>query len=166
MDLLEGRNRPIDLLRYAGLFAWLCASIPLVLMRYWYTEPLGTEHYVAWWILHLTFAFTYWNQVRSLPVRTSLAHRLLIVSVLTACALGISMVAQTALGGILLLIVSGLLPWILPLGLALAWLVGQNLMLALVLSRIPDIALTDAAYTGGLFLGICLFAFITSYNFV
>jgi signal transduction histidine kinase len=161
MDFLKNRNRPIDLLRYAGLFAWLCASIPLLLMRVWYTEPLDNEQYLAWWILHGVFGFTYWNQVRSLPVRTGMLHRLLIVSVLTVCALGVSMMAQTSLGGILLLIVAGLLPWILPVAFALVWLILQNALLVLVLHRIPDIALSDAATTGGLFLGISGFAFMS-----
>lgn len=161
MDFPSDRNRPIELLRIAGLFAWLCASIPLVLMRLLYTEPLGAEQYLAWWILHLVFGFTFWNQVRSLPVRTSLPHRLLTVSVLTVSALGVSVVAQTALGGILLLIVAGLLPWILPMALALAWLIGQILLLVLVLHNIPDLAFADAALMGGLFLGMSGFAFVT-----
>ena len=161
MEFIDNRHRPIDLLRYAGLFTWLCAAIPLVLMRVWYVEPLGTEQYIAWWILHGVFGFTYWNQVRDLPVRTSLAHRLLIVSVLTLSALGVSMTAETSLGGILLLIVAGLLPWILSLGAAVAWLIGQNVLLVLVIDNIPDIALSDALLGGGLFLGISLFAFMT-----
>jgi signal transduction histidine kinase len=155
------RNRPIELLRLAGLFTWLCASIPLLLMRFLYTEPLENEQYLAWWILHLVFGFTFWNQVRSLPVRTSLPHRLLTVSVLTVSALGVSTVAQTALGGILLLIVAGLLPWILPMALALAWLIGQILLLVLVLHNIPDFTFVDAALSGGLFLGMSGFAFVT-----
>lgn len=161
MEFPASRHRPIDLLRYAGLFAWLCAAIPLVLMRVWYVEPLEHEQYIAWWILHLVFGFTYWNQVRALPVRTGLAHRLLIVSVLTVSALGVSVTAETSLGGILLLIVAGILPWILSLAGAVAWLVGQNVLLVLVINNIPDIALSDALLTGGLFLGISLFAFMT-----
>ena len=161
MESPESSQRPIDLLRYAGLFTWLCAAIPLVLMRVWYAEPLGLEQYIAWWILHLVFGFTYWNQVRALPVRTSLAHRLLIVAVLTVSALGVSVTAETSLGGILLLIVAGLLPWILSLAAAIAWLVGQNVLLVLVIDNIPEIALSDALLTGGLFLGMSLFAFMT-----
>jgi len=160
MEFLNDRNRPIDLLRYAGLFAWLCASVPL-LLRFWYAEPLGTEQYMAWWILHLVFGFTYWNQVRSLPVRTSLPHRLLIVSVLTVSALGVCLVAQTSLGGILLLIVAGLLPWILPVAMALAWLIGQNALFVVVFNTIPEVTLTDAALMGGLFLGISGLAFMS-----
>ena len=161
MGVLDDRHRPIELLRYAGLFAWLCAAIPLVLMYSWYDEPLGTEQYLGWWILHLVFGFTYWNQVRELPVRTTLPHRLLTGSVLTLAALGVSMMSETGLGGILLLIVGGLLPWMLPLAGALAWLFLQNVFFVIVLDNIADVPLGDAALTGGLFLAVSLFAFMS-----
>jgi signal transduction histidine kinase len=83
------------------------------------------------------------------------------VSILTACALGVSMMAETALGGILLLIVAGLLPWMMPPVPAMSWLVGQTVLLVAVLSNIPDIAFRFAALTGGMFLGISLFAFMS-----
>ena len=157
----KSKHQPIELLRYAGLFTWLCASIPLFLMRYWYETPLAMNQYVTWWVLHLIFGLTYWNQVRVLPVKSSLLNRLASVSLLTACALGISMLAETSLGGILLLIVAGLLPWMLAPVPAMAWLIGQNVLLVAVLSNIPDIAFKFAALTGGLFLGISLFAFMS-----
>ena len=130
-------------------------------MYTWYDEPLGSEQYLGWWILHLVFGFTYWNQVRELPVRTSLPHRVLTVSVLTVSALGVSMMAETALGGILLLIVGGLLPWMLPIRWALGWLLMQNVLLVLVLNNISDIPLSGAALTVGLLLAVSLFAFIS-----
>ena len=159
--IVEFRHKPVELLRYAGLFAWLCASIPLVMMYSWYSEPLGTDQYIGWWILHLVFGFAYWNQVRELPVRTSLWHRVLTVSILTVSALGVSLMAQTALGGILLLIVGGLLPWMLPLPYALGWLMMQNVALVLVLDSIADIPSGDAMLIGGLFLAVSLFAFMS-----
>ncbi len=161
MEFTEGKHRPVELLRYAGLFTWLCASIPLFLFRSWYETPLPLNQYLAWWILHLTFGLTYWNQVRVLPVRSRLSHRLITVTVLTVCALGISMLTETSLGGILLLIVAGLLPWMLPGAPATAWLIGQNVLLVLVISRIPDISFSYATLMGGLFLGISLFAFMS-----
>ena len=155
------KHKPIELLRYAGLFTWICAAIPLFMMHIWQDEPLGTDQYLAWWILHIVFGFTFWNQVRELPVRTSWPHRILTTSVLTLCALGISLVAQSALGGILLLIVGSLLPWMLPRPYALAWLMLQNVLLAMVLVSIPDIPFADAMVTGGLFLAVSLFAFMS-----
>jgi len=163
MSVIDEKYRPIELLRYAGLFAWVCAAIPLLLMYSWYTEPLGSDQYLGWWVLHLVFGFTYWNQVRELPVRTSLLHRFVTVSILTLAALGVSLMSQTALGGILLLIVGGLLPWMLPMTWAVVWLLGQNVLLVLVLSNISEIGFSDAAVTGGLFLAVSLFAFMSGF---
>ena len=161
LQILESKHRPVELLRYAGLFTWLCASIPLFMMRFWYETPLGWQQYVIWWILHLVFGLTYWNQVRSLPVKSSRSHRLVTISVLTICSLGVSIMSTTSLGGILLVIVAGLLPWMLAPAPAMTWLIAQNVLLVAVLSNIPDIAFRGAALTGGLFLGISLFAFMS-----
>jgi signal transduction histidine kinase len=161
MDFLEDRHRPIEMLRYAGLFAWLCASIPLFMMPFLFEPNLGIDQYLTWWVSHLVFGLTYWNQVRTLPVRSSLSHRLVTISVLTVCALGVSLMAKSGLGGILLVIVAGLLPWMLPAAPAVAWLIGQNILLVIVINDIPGIVFSDAATTGGIFLGISLFAFMS-----
>ncbi len=161
LQILESKHRPVELLRYAGLFTWLCASIPLFMMRFWYETPLGWQQYVIWWILHLVFGLTYWNQVKTLPVKSSRSHRLVTISVLTVCSLGVSIMSTTSLGGILLVIVAGLLPWMLAPAPAMTWLIAQNVLLVAVLSNIPDIAFRGAALTGGLFLGISLFAFMS-----
>jgi signal transduction histidine kinase len=152
----------MQLLRWAGLFTWFCASVPLVLMPVVFATPLDREHYVGWWVLHLVFGLTYWNQVRELPIRTPIWHRLLTGSVLTVSGLGVSVMAQSGLGGILLLILAGLLPWMLPLPYAFAWMVAQTVLLTLTINVIPGVTLGDAALTGGLFLGISLFAFMSS----
>jgi len=161
LQIRESKHQPVELLRYAGLFTWLCASIPLFMMRFWYETPLGWQQYVIWWILHLVFGLTYWNQVRTLPVKSSRSHRLVTISVLTVCSLGVSIMSTTSLGGILLVIVAGLLPWMLAPAPAMTWLIAQNVLLVAVLSNIPDIAFRGAALTGGLFLGISLFAFMS-----
>jgi signal transduction histidine kinase len=159
---LTGQFKPMELLRFAGLFTWVCASVPLLFMPLIYDTPLDREHYVGWWILHLVFGLTYWNQVRDLPVRSPIWHRLLIVLVLTLSALGVSITAQSGLGGILLLIVAGLLPWLLALAPGMSWLIGQNVLLAITINTIPGVSFADASLTAGLFLGISLFAFMSS----
>ncbi|MEJ8568401.1 sensor histidine kinase [Elongatibacter sediminis] len=155
-------SRPMQMLRWAGLFTWLCASVPLVLMPLVFETPLDREPYVGWWVLHLVFGLTYWNQVRELPIRTPLWHRIVTGGVLMLSALGVSVMAQSGLGGILLLILAGLLPWMLPVVWALTWLVVQSLLLSVTIGVIPGVSPGDAALTGGLFLGISLFAFMSS----
>jgi signal transduction histidine kinase len=161
MEFIESKHRPIELLRYAGLFTWLCATIPLFMAQIWYDSPLEINQYLAWWVLHLVFGMTYWNQSKALPVRTSIPHRLLTLSVLTICALGVSLLAESALGGVLLLTVAGLLPWMLPAAPALTWLISQNVLLVVAINSLSDVSFSEAAFIGGLFLGISLFAFMS-----
>jgi len=162
LDILHGKYRPIELFRYAGLFLWFCAGIPLLLMRVIFSQPLSLELYIAWIMLHGLFGLMYWNLMQYLPERTSISNRFLYLSLLTGSALGISAVTQSGLGGMLLLIVSILLPWMLTIVPAVAWLIAQNVLLAISLNRIPGVSLSDVSTTAGFFLGISLFAFMSS----
>ncbi len=162
VDTLQGKHRPIELLRYAGLFLWFCAGIPLVLMRVIYPQPLESTPYIAWMLLHGLYGLMYWNLIQYLPERTYVGHRLLYLSLLTGSALAISAVSQSPLGGILLLIVSVLLPWMLSTVQAVTWLISQNVLLAYTISRIPDVSISDATLEAGLYLSISVFAFMGS----
>jgi signal transduction histidine kinase len=162
MDITQGKYRPIELLRYAGLFLWFCAGIPLLLMRWIYPQPLPLELYIGWFMLHGLFGLMYWNLVQYLPEYTALSHRLLYLSVLTISALGISAVSQSAMGGVMLLIVAVVLPWMLPIVAAAGWLIAQNVLLAVTLSRIPEVSLNYASIEAAIILGISIFAFVSS----
>jgi signal transduction histidine kinase len=162
MDINQGKYRPIEMLRYAGLFLWFCAGIPILLVQWIFPQPVELELYVAWVLLHALFGLMYWNLMQYLPERTTISNRLMYLSLLTACAVGISAVSQSLLGGILLLIVSVVLPWMLPVIPAVSWLIAQNILLAVSLSRIPEVSLSEASTNAGMFLGISLFAFMSS----
>ncbi len=155
--------RPLELLRYAGLFTWVCLTVPLLFIRYIVDEPLPAEQYLAWWALHVLFGLTYWNQVRELPLKAAMSYRLVTLAVLTGSALAICLASESSLGGVLLLVVAGLVPWMLPRTAAVAWLVGQNIALAIVLAMLPGTSLANASVAAGLFLSISLFAFISSW---
>jgi signal transduction histidine kinase len=144
------------------MFLWFCAGIPLLLMRVIYPQPLPLELYIAWFMLHGLFGLMYWNMMQYLPERTSVTHRVMYLSLLTGSAMGISAVSLSLMGGILLIIVSVMLPWMLSLVPAVGWLIAQNVLLAVTLSRIPDVSLSEASTQAGLFLGISLFAFMSS----
>lgn len=162
MRIARARHRPMELLRYAGMFLWFCAAIPLLLMRFIFPQPLAATPYIAWFLFHGLFGLMYWNVPQYLPDRTTLLYRILYLAVLTICALGISAVSQSPLGGILLLIVAVLIPWLLSLRLAVAWLIAQNVLLAVIINRIPEVGVSDASLEAGLFFGISLFAFMSS----
>lgn len=163
MSVIEGKYRPLELLRYAGLFTWLCLTIPLVFFRFIVDEPVPAEQYLSWWALHVLFGLTYWNQVRELPLKAALSYRLVTLAVLTGSALAICLASESALGGVLLLVVAGLVPWMLNRVVAVAWVIAQNVLLAGVIWTLPGSSFTSASVNAGLFLSISLFAFISSY---
>jgi len=162
MDIQQGKHRPIELLRYAGLFLWFCAGIPLLLMNQLFPEPLELTQYIAWFLLHGLFGMMYWSLMQYLPAHTDTAYRILYLSILTGSALGISAVSQTVLGGILLLIVAVILPWMLPMTPAVMWLIAQFVLLEITIMRVPLMSFSEATLETGLFLGISLFAFMSS----
>lgn len=162
MPILADRHRPLELLRYAGLFIWACLTLPLLFVNFIFDDPIKAEQYFAWWALHILFGLTYWNQVRALPLKASLGHRLITLAVLTGSALAICLASESSLGGVLLLVVAGLIPWMLSRAAAVAWLVGQNVALGVVESQVPGMSLADASVSAGLFLSISAFAFVSS----
>jgi signal transduction histidine kinase len=162
MDIPQGKYQPVELLRYAGLFLWFCAGIPLLLMYQLFPEPLELTQYIAWFLLHGLFGMMYWSLMQYLPERTETAYRILYLSILTGSALGISAVSQTVLGGILLLIVAVILPWMLPVVAAVLWLIAQFILLEITIMRVPHMSFSEATLETGLFLGISLFAFMSS----
>ena len=161
MQLVK-QQAPIDLLKYAGLFTWACAAIPLVLHNWMFESSLKGSDQLAWLLLHLAFGAAYWHQAKALPETTDTTARIFSLSLMTGAALLIGYISQTALAGILLLVIAGLLPWLLPINAGLAWLFGQNVALALVIAQIPSASFSDAALLAGLFLGVSLFAFTAS----
>jgi signal transduction histidine kinase len=72
------------------------------------------------------------------------------------------MLSDSGIGGVLLLVVAGLLPWMLTSGPATAWLMIQYLLLAGVIAGTPGSSLLDAALNTGILLGIALLVFIGS----
>jgi len=162
MRFLPAYRRPIELLRFAGLFTWLCAGLPLLFPDLIRSESLPLSRHLAWWGLHLLFGFLYWYALRLPPGRLSPGRRILYLALLTVCALACSVASVTSIGGVLLLPVAGLAPWMLPLRGALGWLLVQFLLFGALLWRMPGIDAFLALVEAGIYLGISLFVFIGS----
>ncbi len=159
---MVGSYAPIDLLKYAGLITWVAVAIPL-LFHYWiYPDPLPVGLLMLWGGLQLIFGVAYWYLARQLPVRVAAWQGLSLLVLMVGSALLISYLSQTALGAILLLIVAGLLPWVLSFSGSLIWLIGQNIVLAWVISMIPGVTPGNAVLLSVIFLSVTILAFITS----
>jgi signal transduction histidine kinase len=162
MTLLPGRQRPYELLRYAGLFTWFCAGLPLLIPQLFQDMELSLERYVAWWVLQLVYGYTYWTYLKVMPGTRPVRYRLVYLVVLTASALGVTVVSQSTLGGMLLLPVAALLPWMLSTIPGSIWLMGQSLLFMLILIAGFGNNPADVAVEAGVFIGIALFAYVGS----
>ncbi len=157
------------LLRYAGLFTW--AMVGCWLLSIWldpaFIEP---EHEFEvrslsigrWLAAYLSFGVVYWWITRSLGQRQPRLPDHVLLLVLTGCAIGVSYFSETGLGSILLMVVAGLLPWLLPLRVGIVWLVGGNLAVIPVfigaIQMPPLIALVQSL----VYVGFSSFVFVTS----
>ncbi len=162
MDVIQGKHRPMELMRFAGLFTWFCASVPLFFMSMLRETPLPQAQYIGWCVLQLLYGLVYWHLTRFLGRNMLTQLRLVYLLFLAVCALGITALSESSIGGILLLVVAGLLPWMMSIVPAAVWLIAQNILLALIISSFPEVDIAYAAFVAGLFLGISLFVFISS----
>lgn len=154
-----------QLLRYAGLFTWAVVGIPLVLSS-WYFPDDGvassatTVNLGLWLASYLGFGLSYWLVTRSLGMRHPrwFDEVLLLLASLTAIAVSHS--SGSGLGGVLLMVVAGVLPWLLPLGVAVLWLILQHVALVPAFTEGQDFSLLAAVLQSALYVGFSSFAFV------
>ncbi|HEU0306777.1 MAG TPA: sensor histidine kinase [Lysobacter sp.] len=155
------------LLRYAGLFTW--GAVGLWLLNVWLDpaflppEPGETVELriLRWLAVYVVFGVVYWWITRSLGQRRPSYGDHALLLVLTACAIGVTYFSGTGLGSILLMVLAGLLPWLLPLRVAVPWLIGSNLAtipLFVQLDFTPALATVQALG----YMGFSSFVFVTA----
>lgn len=165
------RLNHIRLLRYAGLFTW--AMVGCWLLNIWLdpgylqseSPAVQTEMRLVilrWVIAYLTFGAVYWWITRSLGQRRPgyVDHALLLL--LTLAAIGVSYFSSTGLASVLLMVMAGLLPWLLPLRVGVAWLVISNLAIIPVYVNAVDFPPVIAVVQALLYAGFSTFVFVTA----
>jgi len=154
-----GRLSHTRLLRYAGLFTWACVGLPLLFVI---DELPGRNDYLYWWVSYLAFGLAYWLVSRQLVRSRTTVFSLALLVVMSVTPATISHFSESGLGGALLLVSAGVLPWLIPPGLGLAWLIAQNLILVPVFAVREDFTILQAFLQVGLFFGYSSFTFVTS----
>lgn len=169
---------PIALLRYAGLITYACVGVPLV-QRDWMlnslSEPSNAVHVaralhaqnhidiLLWASCYVIFGVVYWLLTRDLGSRRYWGAKLLALLVLVCVALAISWFSASGLGAMLLVVVGTVLPWLLPLPIAVAWLVLQNVACIPVFAlTFPNMNVGTATLQASLYLGYSALAFVAS----
>lgn len=157
-----------QLLRYAGLFTWAMVGVALALYS-WLppsTEVLeGASSEVVpslgpASIAYFAFGLAYWLVTRSLGVRRPRWYDVLLLAVLTAAAIGVSHLTGTGLAAVLMLIIAGVIPWLLPVPLGVVWLVLQHVALVPVFINSQGLVLFEAILLAAVYTGYSSFAFV------
>jgi signal transduction histidine kinase len=148
-----------SLLRYAGLFTWACVGLPLLFVI---DELPGRNDYVYWWASYLAFGLAYWLVSRQLVRSRASVMSLALLVVMSVTPATISHYSESGLGGALLLVSAGVLPWLISPSLGLGWLIAQNLILVPVFAIRDDFTMLQAFLQVGLFFGYSSFTFVTS----
>jgi len=152
----------IDLLRYAGLFTYLCVGLPM-LQQFWQPD-IETDSFElrGWWASYLAFGASYWLVTRDLGTRRPSRWRLPLLLVMNLASLGINYFSESGLAGILLVVISGVLPWMMPLRFAIAWAVLSSVSIIPTLANLPGWTLLQAGLQSALYLGFSSFTFVTA----
>jgi signal transduction histidine kinase len=153
----------IDLLRWAGLFTYVCVGLPLLMETLSPPRGIDAAQHAGWIVSYAAFGVSYWFLTHSLNRRRRTWASWLLLLTMNVSAIAISAFSDSGLVGILVLLIAGVLPWMLPVGWAVVWLVAQTL------AMIPTFALAVdgynwllAALQTGLYLGFVSFTFVTS----
>ena len=150
-----------QLLRYAGLFTWACVGIPLVLNSWYFQDGLSRVDLIAWRIVYVAFGAGYWVLTRRLGHRHNRPLDIAMLTLITLCAIAVSHFSNSGLGGGLLLVIAGILPWVLGLRVGLAWLVLQHVALVPVFAGRADFSILEALLQALFYVGYSTVAFVT-----
>lgn len=150
-----------QLLRYAGLFTWACVGIPLVLNSWYFHEGLSRADLIAWRAVYFGFGFGYWLLTRRLGRAMNRLPDIALLAGITLCAIAVSHFSNSGLGGGLLLVIAGILPWVLGLRVGLVWLVLQHLALVPVFAGRAEFSVVEALLQALFYVGYSTVAFVT-----
>ncbi|MEI2454481.1 sensor histidine kinase [Lysobacter firmicutimachus] len=155
------------LLRYAGLFTW--GLVGSWLLSIWldpdYLQPSHGELYLQilrWVAVYITFGAVYWWITRSLGERRTGLLDYLQLLVLGGCAIGISYYSGSGLGSVLLMVLAGLLPWMVPVRIGVAGLMVLNLVIIPVFIEAVQMPPLVAVLQSLLYTGFSGFVFLTA----
>ena len=150
-----------QLLRYAGLFTWACVGIPLVLNTWYFHEGLSRADLIAWRVVYLAFGVGYWVLTRRLGRGRNRPLDIALLVLVTFCAIAVSHFSNSGLGGGLLLVIAGILPWVLSLRIGLVWLVLQHVALVPVFAGRAEFSVIEALLQALFYIGYSTVAFVT-----
>jgi signal transduction histidine kinase len=159
----------VRVLRYTGLFTYLCVSLPLwpgnwslAQVSAWWSNPTLS----GWIFSYLLYGLAYVLLTRPSRIDPSGSRRpvtkLLLMVMITVSAVAVGWFSQSGLSAMLMLVIAVVLPWQLPVAAGLVWLLAQNLLLIPVIASYQGWTVGTAILQVCMYLGLSALVFITS----
>jgi signal transduction histidine kinase len=163
----------IRLLRYAGLFTYACVGIPLLWDEVRPVDEAGDPNDRMWWLIsYVVFGLAYWFVTRELGTRKPWQLKIPLLLLMNVAAISISYFSQSQLSIILMLVIAGVLPWMIPFWPGFIWVIVQNISLAPVTAMQPIYSHGEptgeyygwfvALMQNAIFLGFSSYTYVTS----
>ena len=162
------------LLRAAGLYTWALVGIPIIL-NIMYPPSRGVDEFgvvevaavnVPMTVIsYIAFGICYWLATRPMGSREAVASNrgnFVLLLVLTTAAVAVGYFTQTGLSAMLLAVLAGVLPWVLSLRSAVAWLLLAHIPLVPSFMA-SDFSFWDALFQSTFYVGFSAFVLVTAY---
>lgn len=151
-----------DLLKYSGLVIWLTSILALLLVPYLLADdPMPRANYIGWLVSDLLFGALFLHVTWNWPMAPRLPWWIYL-GAMTIAALACSWFTMGGVGGILLMVVASLLPWVTQPRLGVSWMAIQSTVVTLFVMRNPEVEPLAAIVFGATFMGLGFFAYIAS----
>jgi signal transduction histidine kinase len=155
------------LLRITGLIAYFCCGMPL--FTNWATKRLDLLQspnfaLLLWTLFYLIFGIVYLLVTNNLGSRRHVGTRLFGLLVMTAAALAVGWYSHSGLSAILIVVVTVVLPWLVPIWIGVSWMVLQTLCLAGLFSTFAEFqySFTLGLLQASLYTAFSMLGFVAS----
>jgi signal transduction histidine kinase len=163
---MNARINHQQLLRFAGLFTWGMVGIPLLYAGWQGFDQSGlSQPSVSGWIFsYLAFGVLYLLVTGQLNIYRRGWRDSVSLFLLTLFAIAVSYYSETGLGSMLLTVIAGILPWLLPVRIGSVWLIISHLLVIPVFIFSSDgLTWWEAFLQSLLYAGFSTFVFVTGY---
>lgn len=155
----------LRLLRITGLIAYLCDGTPL--LTNWLTARLDLLHRPSFALLfftlfYLIFGILYLLVTNNLGARTHVGARLFGLLLMTAAALIVGWYSHSGLSAILMVVMSVVLPWLVPFWVGIGWMALQTLCLTVLFATFPEYNILLAILQAIIYTAYALVVFVIS----
>jgi signal transduction histidine kinase len=160
-----------QLLRYAGLFTWAVLGIPLVVFTWNFPAIEAAEgaggisnpRILLLILAYGAFGLIYWRVTYALGARKSQFLDFVLLAALTLSAIIVSKETGTGMGAVLMMVIAGVIPWLVPLRIGVIWLVLQHVALIPVFSKMEGFTPGFAVLQAMTYVGYSSFAMVIGF---